>query len=120
MNVFEEIRPVWVEINLDNLAHNIMEVRRIVKNTSRVMAVVKANAYGHGSIQASKVFLENGADRLAVATLSEASELRRAGIKVPILILGYTPTYQYHMVVKNNINPRHFFYRNYCDTGFIN
>ena len=103
MNDFNELRPVWAEINLDNLAHNIKEVRRVTDENSLVTAVVKANAYGHGSVEASEVFLKNGADRLAVATLSEAIELRRAGIEAPILILGYTPEYQHSIAIENNI-----------------
>ncbi|QQY80025.1 alanine racemase [Keratinibaculum paraultunense] len=100
MQKLNEIRPVWAEINLDNLIHNIKEVRRITKKDTLVTAVVKANAYGHGSVEVAKAFLENGADRLAVATLSEAIELRKADILAPILILGYTPIYQYRLVTK--------------------
>ena len=97
------MRPAWAEINLDNLAHNIKEIRRIIKNDTLITAVVKANAYGHGAIEVSKVFLENGGDRLAVSTLSEAIELRHSGIDVPILVLGYTPKNQYTQVLKYNI-----------------
>lgn len=103
MSSLEELRPVWAEIDLDSLAHNIKEVRRITNKEAIVTAVVKANAYGHGSIEAAEVFLENGADRLAVATLSEAVELRRAGIDTPILILGYTPASQHKIAVENDI-----------------
>lgn len=103
MITLDEVRPVWAEINLDNLAHNMREVKRTVKEGTLITAVVKANAYGHGSIYAAKTFLENGADRLAVATLSEAIELRKAGIDVPILILGYTPTSQYPLVIEHDI-----------------
>ncbi|MTI48657.1 alanine racemase [Sporosalibacterium faouarense] len=103
MSLLENTRPVWVEINLDNLAHNINEV---VKNTQKgtlITAVVKADGYGHGASVVAKTFLENGADRLAVATLSEAIELRENGIDDPILILGYTPTYQAASVLKYGI-----------------
>ncbi|RKD30070.1 alanine racemase [Thermohalobacter berrensis] len=103
MDTLEKVRPVWAEINLDNLIHNLNEVKRIVKEGTLITAVVKADAYGHGSIMAAKTFLENGADRLAVATLSEAIELRNNGINAPILILGYTPTSQAEEVVSNNI-----------------
>lgn len=103
MSSLEELRPVWAEIDLDGLAHNIKEVRRITNKEAIVTAVVKANAYGHGSIEAAKVFLENGANRLAVATLSEAVELRRADIDAPILILGYTPDSQHKIAVENDI-----------------
>jgi alanine racemase len=99
----EDIRPTWAEIDLDNLAHNMREVRRIVEEDISVMAVVKANAYGHGSIETSKVFLENGACYLAVATLGEAIELRRAGISAPILILGYVKNSQHHIAVEEDI-----------------
>jgi len=103
MKTLDEIRPVWAEINLDNLAHNIREIKKIVKEGTLITAVVKANAYGHGSIEVAKTFLDNGADRLAVATLSEAIELRRADIHVPILVLGYTPKTQYPLVIENHI-----------------
>lgn len=103
MFTLDETRPVWAEINLDNLAHNIREVRENTKKDSLVTAVVKANAYGHGAIRAAETFLNNGADRLAVATLSETIELRRGGIEAPILILGYTPKTQYKQVLEYDI-----------------
>lgn len=103
MKGLEDIRPAWAEIDLDNLAHNMREVRRIVREDISVMAVVKANAYGHGSIETSKVFLKNGACYLAVATLGEAIELRRAGINAPILILGYIKNSQHHIAVEEDI-----------------
>lgn len=81
----------WAEIDLDCAARNMRETRRIVNSSAIVMAVVKANAYGHGMAEMSKVFLENGADRLAVACLDEAICLRRSGITAPIQVLGYTP-----------------------------
>ncbi|MBS4534816.1 alanine racemase [Clostridium sp. D2Q-14] len=100
----EKTRPVWVEINLDNLANNIREVRRVTRKETMVTAVVKANGYGHDAVETSKVFLENGADRLAVATLSEAIELRKGGIlNTPILILGYTPNSQVEDIIDYNI-----------------
>lgn len=97
--------PVWAEIKLDSLRHNIDAIREIVPSKSRIMAVVKANAYGHGSVESSRVFLENGADSLAVATLSEAIELRRAGITAPILILGYTSPEQVEAILRWSITP---------------
>lgn len=99
----ENTRPVWAEINLDNLAHNIREVRDHTKKDSLVTAVVKADGYGHGSVQIADTFLENGADRLAVAILTEAIELRKGGIDAPILILGYTPRGQFDKVVDYNL-----------------
>ncbi|CAK7085219.1 alanine racemase [Tissierella sp.] len=95
MYTLDETRPVWAEINLDNLAHNIRVVRKHTNENALVTAVVKANGYGHGSVEISKTFLDNGADRLAVAILTEAIELRKGNITEPILILGYTPPTQY-------------------------
>lgn len=88
------LRPVWAEISLDNLKHNIKQIKNIVKKDTIVCAVVKADGYGHGAVQVAKVLLNNGAERLAVATLIEAVQLRKAGYKVPIIILGYTPEEQ--------------------------
>lgn len=103
MGVLNKIRPVWAEINLDNLVNNIREVRRVTDKEAIVTAVVKADGYGHGAKEVGKIFLENGADRLAVATLSEAIELRKGGIDCPILVLGYTPNTQGEDVLKYNI-----------------
>ncbi len=100
MYTLDETRPVWAEINLDNLAHNIKEVRKHTKEDALVTAVVKANGYGHGSVEISRTFLDNGADRLAVAILTEAIELRKGNITEPILILGYTPPAQYGKVLE--------------------
>jgi alanine racemase len=83
-------RPTWVEISLDALRHNLRSFRRLIPAPIEIMAVVKADAYGHGAVEVAKEVLENGACYLAVAFLDEALELRRAGIKAPILVLGYT------------------------------
>lgn len=99
----EDQRPVWAEINMDALANNIREVRRRTPKEAMVSAVVKADAYGHGSVQCAKVFLENGADRLAVAALSEAIELRKGGIDAPIMVLGYTRETQFIDALKYDI-----------------
>lgn len=88
--IFKHLRPVWAEIDLDKLAHNMREIRRIAKSEN-IIAVVKADAYGHGAVDVAPVLLENGANRLAVAIQSEAVELRRSGIECPIMVLGFTP-----------------------------
>lgn len=87
-------RPTWLEIDLSAIAYNTGQVRQIIGPDCLLMSVVKANAYGHGAIQTSKAALQAGADRLAVASLSEALELRNNNIQAPILVLGYTPSYQ--------------------------
>lgn len=99
----ELTRAVWAEINLDNLAHNIKEVRRITKPNTKISAVIKADGYGHGAVAIAQTLLENGADRFAVATLSEAIELRKNFKNTPIMVLGYTPEYLANEVIKNNI-----------------
>ena len=97
------LRPVWAEIDLSAIENNIREIRRLTKPSAKVMAVVKANAYGHGAVAVSKTVLTNGADWLAVALLQEAVELREAGFSVPILILGYTPLEQMELVITNDL-----------------
>ncbi|SCZ80791.1 alanine racemase [Acidaminobacter hydrogenoformans] len=96
-------RPVWAEINLEHLAHNLREVRRLTKKEAMVMAVVKADAYGHGAVESSRTLLEAGADRLAVAVLNEALQLRQAFPETEIMVLGFTPAHLYDAVVTNGI-----------------
>lgn len=78
----------WIEIDLDALAHNVREIKRILAPHTALMAVVKADAYGHGAIRVAETALQAGAQELAIATLGEGIELRKAGIDAPILILG--------------------------------
>lgn len=78
----------WVEINLKALANNVRNLKKFLNPNSKLMAVVKADAYGHGAVTVAKTALINGADCLAIATLAEGVELRKAGIDAPILILG--------------------------------
>jgi len=99
----KDLRPTHVIIDVDALIHNIKFVRKCAGDDTLVTAVVKADAYGHGAVEAAKIFLENGADRLAVASLNEAVELRNAGIKAPLLILGYTPNSAFETLVRNDI-----------------
>ncbi len=93
----------WAEIDLDALAHNMKEIRRITSTGAEVVAVVKADAYGHGAIQVSKVLLESGASRLAVSMLDEAIELRKNGIDVPILTLGHTDPRRAREIIEYNL-----------------
>lgn len=101
--MFDSIRPTRVEIYLDNIVHNLSEVKRWVGNKVKIMGVVKANAYGHGACQVSKVLIKNGVSYLAVATIEEALELRECGINIPILVFGYTPLTQAEELVAYNI-----------------
>lgn len=78
----------WVEIDLSALSHNVGQIKQLLSPKTALMAVVKADAYGHGAIAVAQTVLEAGATALAVATLGEGIELREAGITAPILILG--------------------------------
>ncbi len=84
-------RPTWIEVDSGALTNNVRKLRRRLSPGTRLMAVVKANAYGHGAVETARIFLRAGADALAVATLGEAITLRLGAIEAPILVLGYTP-----------------------------
>lgn len=86
--------PVWAEIDLKAIAHNVSQLRRITQPDARLMAVVKANGYGHGAVEVSRCALQNGATVLGVARIEEGIQIRKAGINVPILVFGYTPAEQ--------------------------
>lgn len=81
----------WAEIDLDNIKHNFQEIKRHLHPGCKLMAVIKADAYGHGAVPLSRFYTDLGVDYLAVAALDEAKQLRIAGITAPILILGNTP-----------------------------
>jgi alanine racemase len=78
----------WVEIDFSALAHNVRQLRQFLSPTTDLMAVVKADAYGHGAIGVAQVALEHGVSWLGVATIQEGIALRQAGIQAPILLLG--------------------------------
>jgi alanine racemase len=78
-------------INRRALVHNITEFRRIIGPKRKFMAVVKANAYGHGLLEVARIAVENGVDWLGVNSVGEGTALRAAGIRVPVLVLGYVP-----------------------------
>ena len=83
-------KRTWAEVDLDAIAHNMREIRRITDPKAQIMAVIKADGYGHGFLEVTKTLLENGADRLAVAIPQEGKQLRKRGIDVPVLILSAT------------------------------
>jgi alanine racemase len=105
------LRDTIVEVNLDNILFNIKNIRKMVGEDVAIAAVVKANGYGHGAVGISKVLMENGADCLAVATLSEAMDLRNHFKNYKIFIMGFTPDEYLHYVVKNNIISTIFSYK---------
>jgi alanine racemase len=96
-------RPTWIEIDRQALINNVQQIRRRIGPDCLLMAVVKANAYGHGAAPVAQTLLAAGADRFAVATLAEALELRQNGIAAPIQVLGYTPAWQMADAVRQGI-----------------
>jgi len=82
---------IWAEIDLKAIAHNVRELRRITAPKARLMAVVKANAYGHGIIEVARQALQHGAEALGVARASEGIQIRKAGLDAPVLVFSYTP-----------------------------
>lgn len=85
------LKRTWAEISLDNLEHNYRLLREKVGASCRFLGVMKADAYGHGAVPMSHALSDLGADYFAVSNLEEAIQIRRDGIRTPILILGYTP-----------------------------
>ena len=96
-------RPTWAEINLKNIKFNFKSIKHILPAGVHTMAVVKANAYGHGSIPVSKTLETQGVNYLGVATLDEALEIKKRGIKCPMLILGSILPQEAEIAAKNNI-----------------
>lgn len=99
----KKIRAAWAEVDLDALAHNMREVKRLAAKNALVTAVIKADGYGHGAKKIAQTLLDNGADRFAIAVLDEGIELRRAGFKVPMLILGFTDGERSEEIVANEL-----------------
>jgi alanine racemase len=85
------LKRTWAEIDLDHLAHNYRVLTEKLPETCRFLGVVKADAYGHGAVPVASELERLGAGYLAVSNLEEAQQLRRGGVRLPILILGYTP-----------------------------
>lgn len=98
-------RPVWAEINLKAIYHNIRLLKKLTSSSTLFMAVVKANGYGHGAVPVARAALEAGADRLGVALVEEAVRLRQAGIKSPIHILSEPPSNAARLTVENELIP---------------
>ena len=95
----------WAEIDLNAYAHNIKELRRITHPDARLMAVVKANGYGHGAIEMAREALQNGAQWLGVARIDEAIRLRQQISTAPILIFGYTSPDQARQLIEYDLTP---------------
>jgi alanine racemase len=100
--MFNDFRPCFAEINLDNFRHNFREVKRLTQG-KKIFGVIKADGYGHGAVELARILDEENADYFAVAVLKEALDLRKNGFKTPILVLGFTPPNFAKEIVENDI-----------------
>ena len=100
----EALRPVWAEINLTNLEYNIDRIKEKIGD-SELIGVIKADAYGHGAIKYAQILQKKGCKTFAIATLHEAIQLREAGFKEDIIMLGLVPDMYADTVVKYDIIP---------------
>lgn len=98
----DKLRPVWAEINLDHLAYNVRNIKALVGN-SRLIAIVKADAYGHGAVEVAETMLENGAEAFGVAIAGEALALRKSGIKNDIVVMSYTSPAFFEEAVREDL-----------------
>ena len=97
-------KDAWVEINLETLAKNILEIRKGIPKNKKFLAIVKADAYGHGASMIVPVMLASGVDMLGVSSVDEGLDLRRVKIKCPILVVGAIPFWAIESATKNDIS----------------
>lgn len=97
-------KRTWAEIDLDAAAYNLAAIRRRIGEKPMLCCVIKADAYGHGAVRLAKEYEALGADWLALSNIEEAMQLRRAGITLPMLVLGYTPPEAAKLLAENNIS----------------
>ncbi len=95
--------PTWAEINLDHILYNYNMTKRFVQNEAKVCAIIKANAYGHGSVEVARHLEKNGCDYFGVSSLNEALELRKNGITTPLMCLAYIEPTEYKTALEHNI-----------------
>lgn len=95
--------PTWAEINLDNIRYNLKNIKKLLNEDTKVCAVLKANAYGHGAVKIAKLLENENVSHFAVARLEEAIELRENNITLPILCLGYIPEQSLELAIRNNV-----------------
>ncbi len=103
-----KLSRTWAEIHVDRLRKNIFNIKSFIGNKTKLMAVIKADAYGHGFYEVARIACSSGADYLAVACIEEAKQIRKKGIDIPILILGATPLEYVPELFEYNIIPTVF------------
>ncbi|HNW26669.1 MAG TPA: alanine racemase [Candidatus Gastranaerophilaceae bacterium] len=96
-------RDSWVEVNLEYLAQNVKQIKKLIQNGVKLLAVVKADAYGHGALMVAPTMLASGVDVLGVASIDEGLNLRDAKINCEILVLGAVPIWAFESAVENDI-----------------
>lgn len=99
------MRQAWIEINLSALERNVKRIQEIIGDDCEIVGVVKADAYGHGSVECSKRMVAAGVKKFAVATIAEALELREAGIKEHIIVLGISPNMCADIIAEHELTP---------------
>lgn len=99
----KNIGLTWVEVDVDAIEHNIREVRSLLKEETKLMGVVKADAYGHGSVETAQIIADGGGDMLGVNTTEEGVELRRGGIDMPILVFNPGIGDDATLMIKNDL-----------------
>src|SRR5699024_3330471 len=102
-NVMVRYRNTWAEIDLEAIRQNVVQLKTLLPNNRNIMGVVKADGYGHGSVEVAKAIVESGIDHLMVAYLEEAVKLRECGIKEPILVIGRIPPKYVPVAIKHDI-----------------
>lgn len=103
-------RDAWVEVNLESLAQNVKAIKSLVKPNVKLLAVVKADAYGHGAVMTAPTMLASGVDMLGVASIDEGLNLRDTNISCDILVLGAVPVWAFESAVENDITISIFSY----------
>ena len=97
-------RDAWVEVNLDSLAHNVQEFKKNIDKDTKLLGIVKADAYGHGCVMVAPTMLASGVDMLGVASIDEGLDLRAENIDCEVLVVGAVPVWSFDVAAKNNIS----------------
>ena len=98
------VKRTWAEISLDAIARNFNEIKSKVGGKAKICCVIKADGYGHGAVELAHIYEKLGADYFAVSNIDEGIEIRSSGVKLPIVILGYTPVHDAQRLARNNIS----------------
>jgi alanine racemase len=98
-----EKERAWAEININNFENNIIQIKKHIDKNIKILAVLKADAYGHGAASVIKFLKNDILDYIGVAIYEEGKELRNSGVNIPILVLGYTPTHSFKNILKYNL-----------------